>query len=406
MLNKDNERELAYLVTIDEIKPIIGYDRVEYARTSGWWVIVRKDQFKVGDIAVYFEIDSKVPETEPFKFLEKRHYKVKTIKMCKVISQGLLMHPNDFGWEVCADGGVRIKEHDIHYVNDESRFVTKLLGVTYASEEDNKRKANAPDRYKVMAQRRPNIFKKKWARWFMRREWGRKLMFVLFGKKKDKQSGWPTKFPYIKKTDEDRIENLPMYWGYKEPLIVTEKLDGTSTTFILARTHNLFKPYEFYVLSRNVRQRTPDQKCFHDDNVYWEMAFKYDIEDVLHKILDSNKKYEYVCIQGETVGKDLQGNPLKLGYRDFYAFNFIDSINGRWGSVEGAELLGKYGIKWVPILDMEYYIPETIEDIKKDATARSIVNTSVLREGLVMRAKDGSISFKNVSNEYLLSKNE
>ena len=100
MLNAEGNRELAYVVTIDEIRPIPNYDRVEHARVGGWWIIVKKDEFKVGDLAVYIEVDSKVPEKEPFMFLEKKHFKVKTIKMCKVLSQGLLIHPKEFGWEV------------------------------------------------------------------------------------------------------------------------------------------------------------------------------------------------------------------------------------------------------------------------------------------------------------------
>ena len=100
MLNKDCVRELAYLVKIDELRPIAGYDRVEHARVGGWWVIVKKDQFKVGDPAIYIEVDAKVPEKEPFMFLEKRNFKVKTLKMCKVISQGLLMSLEDFGWKL------------------------------------------------------------------------------------------------------------------------------------------------------------------------------------------------------------------------------------------------------------------------------------------------------------------
>src|SRR5574344_901196 len=100
MIN-NGKRELAYVVGIDEIKPIPNYDRVEHARVGGWWVIVRKDQFKVGDLAIYIEVDSKVPADNPaFTFLEQRHFKVKTLKMCKVISQGLLMEPADFGWTV------------------------------------------------------------------------------------------------------------------------------------------------------------------------------------------------------------------------------------------------------------------------------------------------------------------
>ena len=78
MLNKNGQRELAYLVTVDEIKPIPNYDRVEYARTNGWWCVVKKDQFKVGDIAIYFEVDSQVPATEEFAFLESKKYKIKT----------------------------------------------------------------------------------------------------------------------------------------------------------------------------------------------------------------------------------------------------------------------------------------------------------------------------------------
>ena len=101
MLNpKTNQRELAYVVKIDEIIPIEGADRVETALVGGWRVMVRKDQFKKGDLAIYLEIDSKVPETEPFLFLAPKNFKVKTQKYFKgkVISQGLLMSPEDFGW--------------------------------------------------------------------------------------------------------------------------------------------------------------------------------------------------------------------------------------------------------------------------------------------------------------------
>ena len=156
MLNSKGERELAYVVLIDEIKPIEGYDRVEYARVGGWWVIVKKDQFKVGDTAIYIEVDAKVPEKEPFMFLEPKKFKIKTLKMCKVISQGLLMHPNDFGWDVLEDGTVDIKRH----INTSSLavgdFVTQLLEITYADAEDNKRKAPSEDKYKKMVHAVPS----------------------------------------------------------------------------------------------------------------------------------------------------------------------------------------------------------------------------------------------------------
>ena len=81
MLNKSNERELAYLVTVDAVTPIEGYDRVELAHVGGWTVVAGKNEFHIGDPAIYFEIDSKLPEIEPFinmEFLAKKHYKIKT----------------------------------------------------------------------------------------------------------------------------------------------------------------------------------------------------------------------------------------------------------------------------------------------------------------------------------------
>ena len=385
----NDKRALAYVVTIDEIRPIEGYDRVEYARTNGWWVIINKaDNLAVGDKCVYFEVDSKVnPLDERFAFLEKRDYRIKTIKMCKVYSQGLLIPLSTFP-----------ELGDLEINTD----VTDALKVIYYEPADNQRKANAPDpmaKYKSMAARHSKLARKKWFRWLMKREWGRRLLFVFFGKKKDTPKGWPTHFPFIHKTDEERCENLPQMLGYDKPLIVTEKLDGTSTTFILERKGK--KKFEFYVLSRNVRQRDEKQECYHDHNIYWDMAFKYTIQTVLRNMLDLRPDLKYVCIQGESVGS-VQGNPLKLAEDDFYAFNFIDSERGRWPSTEGAELLAKYGIKWVPILDTNFMMPTDMEEFKQMATAKSVVNPAVMREGIVLRDPTTDFSFKNVSREYLL----
>ena len=384
----NDKRALAYVVTIDEIRPIEGYDRVEYARTNGWWVIINKaDNLSVGDKCVYFEVDSKVnPLDERFAFLEKRDYRIKTIKMCKVYSQGLLIPLSTFP---------ELGDLDVN------TDVTDALKVVYYVPEDNQRKSNSVDpmaKYRSMAARHVKIAKKKWFRWLMKRDWGRRLLFVFFGKKKDTPKGWPTHFPFIHKTDEERCENLPQMLGYDKPLIVTEKLDGTSTTFILERKG---KKFEFYVLSRNVRQKDEKQSCYHDHNIYWDMAFKYNIEDVLKDMLILRSDLQYVCIQGESVGS-VQGNPLKLAEDDFYAFNFIDSDRGRWPSNEGAELLEKYGIKWVPILDTNFIMPDDMETFKQMATAKSIVNPAVMREGIVLRDPTTDFSFKNVSREYLL----
>lgn len=383
----NDKRALAYVVTIDEIKPIDGYDRVEYARTNGWWVIIGKaDNLHVGDKCVYFEVDSKVNAAdERFAFLEKRNYKIKTQRMCKVISQGLLMPLSVFPELGDAD------------VNTD---VTDKLKVTYAVEEDNARKGNGDPnaKYKSMASRHQKIFKQKWARWMMRRSWGRKIMFFFFGKKKDNPRGFPT---FVSKTDEERVENQPWRIGDGKSYLATEKLDGTSCTYALERKGR--NKFEFYVCSRNVRQQDEKQECYHDHNIYWDLAFKYNIEQHLKDFLNEFPQLKWVCIQGEGVGS-VQGNPLKLAEDDLYVFNFKDSQTGRWDSESGAFQIHKWGMKWVPILG-EVKMPNTMEELKVLATGKSEVNPNVMREGIVYRSFDGQDSFKNVSREYLLKHN-
>ena len=403
MLNKNGERELAYVVLIDGIEPIPGYDRVETAIVGGWHVIVQKDQFKVSDPAIYFEIDSRVPkDKECFAFLEKRNYKIKTLKMCKTISQGLLMHASDFGWEIIFDGTKTPYIYDgekVHYADDESRFLTKILGVTYADEEDNQRKAPSVDKYKKMAQRHPSIFKKPWARWLMKRSWGRKLMFMFFGKKKDKKGGWPS---WVQKTDEERIENMPWILADKtKKWIATEKVDGSSTTFTMKR--GKCGKVEFYVCSRNVCFDSVDKPCYYDTNIYWEMAEKYHMFDVLKRFLDNYPEVEWVTIQGETYGEGVQKNTYDINGHDFKAFNLIDSVRGRWNSSQMKGLLEcQWEIPCVPILDGNFIMPDTVEELRDYVNSETSTINHKMKEGIVFRSLDGVQSFKCVSPEYLL----
>jgi len=384
----NGERALAYVVTVDEIQLLEGYDRVVYARTNGWWCIVGKDELHVGDKAVYFEVDSKVPaDDKRFEFLEKRNYKIKTQKMCKVYSQGLMMPLSAFPELGDAPVGTD---------------VTKKLRIIYADPEDNERKGNGDPnaKYKSMAARHQKLFKSKPVRWLMRRKWGKKLMFVFFGRKKDRPKGFPS---FVAKTDEERVENQPWRVGDGKTYIATEKLDGTSCTYALKRLPKKAfskQEYEFYVCSRNIRQKDEDQKCYHDHNIYWDLAFKYNIEDHLKQFLLERPDCTWACIQGEGVGS-VQGNPLKLKEDDLYVFNFITDVDGRWNSYDGKLLIERFGMKWVPILG-EVTMPDTMEELKETADGKSVVNPAVDREGLVYRGLDGQDSFKNVSRKYLL----
>ena len=407
MLNANKERELAYLVYVDGIEPIPGKDRVEAAVINGWRTMVKKGQFKPGDIGIYFEVDSKTPEREPFTFLEKYHYKIKTQKFKTFYSQGLLMHPDDFGWPYAADNSGVYVNGKFCAVDDESRFLTKQLEVTYAVAEDNKRKASSPDKYKKMAQRHPDLFKKKPVRWLMKRNWGKKLLFIFFGKAKDKR-GWPS---WVTKTDEERIENMSWILENKsKEWIATEKIDGTSTTFTLKRGKAFHKD-EFYVCSRNVCFDTPEKegRCYYESNVYTEMAERYKVRNILESILYNNDKLDYVTIQGETYGDGIQKRTYHVpaGEHRFMAFNLIygykDGTKERFNPVKMTQILFKiYGLPCVPIVKEHFILPDTIEELRAFVDGETSALDYDMKEGIVCRSYDGVESFKCVSPEYLI----
>lgn len=407
MLNEKNLRELVYVVHVDEIKPIEGRDRVECAVVNGWTVMVKKDQFKVGDPGIYFEIDSQVPEKEPFEFLAPKHYKIKTQKYKtpngQFWSQGLLMHAEDFGWTIETTGQfagdvsyIIDDEGKEHWADNESRFLTEKLNVIYAEPGDNKRKASSVDKYKKMVQQNGKLFSHQPFRWLMKRDWGKKLLFVFFGHKKNNRN-WPA---WVKKTDEERVENMPWILKNKDPWFATEKIDGTSTTFTMKKR---FLKNDFYVCSRNVVFDKPNKQCYYDTNVYLEMAEKYHIEDVLNDILKNNPHLDWVTIQGETYGAGVQKRDYSIKDHDFMAFNLIFSDRGRVNTgLMTAILYLKYQIPCVPILDGNYILPDTVEELREYVDSEPSVLDKKIKEGIVFRSQDGSQSFKCVSPNYLI----
>lgn len=415
MLNpQTGQRELCYVVKIDDIKPIPGRDRVESAKVGGWTVMTRLGQFKPGDLGIYFEIDSKCPAKEPFEFLAAKHYKIKTQKYAikdengnklgQYWSQGLLMSFEDFdknGFQsYMEDNGLTGYMNGKYY--HEGDFLTQELGVTYADPDDNARKAKPADKYKKMAQRHGKLFSKPIFKWLMRRTWGKKLLFIFFGKAKDKRV-WPT---WVVKTDEERIQNMPWILADKTPWYATEKIDGTSTTFTMK---GFGRKREFYVCSRNVCFDTPEKMAkgaFYDTNVYQEMAIKYDIENVLADILNAHKdELDFVTLQGETYGDGIQKRDYSLKGHDFMAFNLIygykDGHTERFNPSAMTSILKDYNVPCVPIVDELFVMPDTVEELLEIATDKSKVDGG-MREGLVFRSADGTKSFKAVSNEFLM----
>ena len=407
MLNKDGIRELVYVVKVDDVFELPGYDRVESALIGGWRCIVPKGQFQKGSLGIYFEIDSKVPaDNEAFAFLEKRNYKVKTQKMCKSISQGLLMAAEDLGGRTYKN---KISLNGKDFVVGD--FLTKELKVVYSVKEDNKRKGE-PDpnaKYKAMMARHPKLAKSKFGKWAIKHMFMKKILFIFLGKKKDNPKGWPVgKFPGVSKTDQERCENMPWVLNDKEPYIVTQKCDGSSGTYILERKGK--NKFEFYVCSRNVRMKDKEQECFYGThNYYWEVADKYDIENKMKQYLNSNPDIKWVCWQGEICAPGIQKNPHFLKDTHFYCFHWTDSKKGRLDLLNAKCLWDTYNMEVVPIVDTEFILPDDFEEFKLQADGDYDLSVSGdgkkhPREGFVYyKVSEPTFSFKNVSRQYLLN---
>jgi RNA ligase (TIGR02306 family) len=133
-------RKLATVRKIDALEPIDGADLIETATIGGWKVVVKKGEFSVGQLAVYFEIDSFIP-TELAPFLTKegkepREYndikgeRLRTVRLRKQISQGLLLPINVVynGVEsVLAGLGIRLET--IPVIIEEDMDVSDLLNI-------------------------------------------------------------------------------------------------------------------------------------------------------------------------------------------------------------------------------------------------------------------------------------
>lgn len=375
-------RKLAHIEKIEWKRPIEGADRIELVGVLGWQCIAKKDEFNVGDLCVYIEIDSIVDKDNPdFAFLEPKHYRIKTQKMRGVLSQGIVF-PMDI-----------LHTTKKYAIGDD---VTALLKITEV--EDDIPKQQPADKLQSIKQRHKKLFKNKVFKWFMKFKWFRTIALkLLLPKKKPKQ------FPdWIVKTDEIRLQNMPhvleTYAG--KPMVVTEKIDGTSTSFGLRKEKK--RKYDFAVCSRNVRQADINQKCFYDDNVYHEIAIKYNIKNVLMKLMERFNATT-VVLQGETIGEAIQKNKYGLKGRDFYAFNLV--IDGqKIDSAIATDIVNEYGIKWVPIISAKFTLLPTVDEMIAYADGQSVL-CDTLREGLVIRDHDNTVSFKCISNKFLLKHN-
>jgi len=357
------ERKLVSVRTISDIQPIEGADMIELAIVDGWKVVVAKNVgHKVGDKVIYCEIDSFLPIRDEFEFLRKSSYKkmggeegfrLKTIKLRGQVSQGLILPLS----VLKSTDIVKVTTVKTEWGNQYELFaedgepmvevgddVTEVLGVV---------KYEPP------------------------------IPAELSGKVK----GF---FPsFLRKTDEERVQNLTKeYENYKSlgrKFYVTEKLDGSSATFY-------YKDGVFGVCSRNL------ELIETEGNTFWKVARELDLEN---KMRDFGVN---ISLQGELIGEGIQGNPYKIKGQTVRFFNLFDIDLQVYHSLAHLDrALGVMGLKMVPIVDEFFELPDTIEKLLQYAEDKSVLNSNFDREGVVIRSNDRTISFKVISNKFLLN---
>jgi RNA ligase (TIGR02306 family) len=338
-------RKLASIKPITYIKPIEGADAIECAIVDGGWpVVVKKGEYKVGDIAIYLEIDSWVPhKLAPFlsKGQEPREYngvkgeRLRTVKLRGQVSQGLLL------------------PIELTFWRDIGTDLTESLGI---------------------------------------QKWEPPIPAQLQGTMKGN-------FPhFIPKTDQERCQNLrkDIFETHKEEIYeVTVKLDGSSTTIYV-------KDGEVGVCSRNI------DLIETEGNSFWKAAREQNIiEPLLELCKEKGEEYaiqgELIGegIQGNP--EKIKGQRFYLF--DIYSITCGEyfKANVRYSILDKLKMLGA-DIEHVPIVDVDVRVAQaydSIDDLLEFAEGPSL-NPQTKREGLVFKSWESDFTFKAISNSYLL----
>jgi hypothetical protein len=368
-------RQLAHIEEIVRVFPIPGADSIEAVQVLGWECVSKIGEFRPGDKCVYIEIDSIVPALPMFEFLKDRKYRIKTIKLRGQLSQGLALPLNDEVKGLIGRGELPVG-HDV----TELLKIEKYLRPSEREDEEDE----TPLPRSGMGRVAGFLYRWAWFRW-------------LYGKVYPKPSkGFPA---WVGKTDEERIQaNSNRYLAAEGPLYVSEKVDGQSMTSVIERRHGLVKKHEFVVCSRNNRMGVGSKGS-------WRWVAEHENhESKMLDMLDDYPEVKGIAIQGENIGPGIQKNKYQREEYECYVFNIKFRKDGKTipvGLDEMVRICNKYGFKHVPILDEKFKMKPTLEEMLKFADGKSVL-ANTIREGLVIRSHDQNLSFKVISNKYLL----
>lgn len=345
------ERQLVTIRKISDLAPIPGADRIECAKIDGWKVVVEKGVFNVGDECVFIEIDSVLPDVEPFKFLVEKNGKtfyngkfgarLRTVRLRKQLSQGLALPLSAF------------RSYDLLT----GKPLEEELGIW---------KYDPPP--------------------------PAELAGMIAG-------SWPS---WLQKTDQERVQNLDPAELVDGEYIMEEKMDGSSMSVWIDEHGTLG------VCSRNVSLKIDEPA--NATNAYIRMAHDSGMLGWLKSnILPQDTPF---ALQGELCGPSIQGNPYNLDRATFFLFDvYAPRKGGKLPWMERDDVLENMQLSGVKIrsvpttgnIALASIDGDKVEGLLKLADGKSMVGDCP-REGIVLKSiHDGNLSFKIISNAYLLN---
>lgn len=426
-------KPLAYIVKIKDIREIPGADRIELATVMDYTVVVKKGEYKPGDLGLYIEVDSLLPdgltdelrakytdikegremadatkeEIETalktiqesskypyFEFLRDRKFKIKSMKLGKfgVISQGILFKPSELG---ITDAKV-------------GKDYTLQFGITEIVQDEEEA---------GLTGKKDNWFVRKLMRYSWYRNWR---------KRHNVSETWDPTNPG--KSDEENVQKVytEMFKRYRDKKWVkTEKLEGQNITVFSEKV----KPSLFdRIFHRNaeikrigVCSRTRELNKNGNGKAFWDTVLRLKLDEKIKNIPG-----EWFC-RGEHVGPGIQNNIYKLQRTDIVFFDFYrkvyfeDDINKKvsfkWEKLnfeDSVRFAEQWGLKFVPVLDDNYELPEGRVNDKgvfvsgadvmlQESDGNTVFgnNLNHKREGFVLRLRDDyNVSFKVKNPNY------
>lgn len=426
-------KPLAYIVKIKDIREIPGADRIELATVMDYTVVVKKGEYKPGDLGLYIEVDSLLPdgltdelrakytdikegremadatkeEIETalktiqesskypyFEFLRDRKFKIKSMKLGKfgVISQGILFKPSELG---ITDAKV-------------GKDYTLQFGITEIVQDEEEA---------GLTGKKDNWFVRKLMRYSWYRNWR---------KRHNVSETWDPTNPG--KSDEENVQKVytEMFKRYRDKKWVkTEKLEGQNITVFSEKV----KPSLFdRIFHRNaeskrigVCSRTRELNKNGNGKAFWDTVLRLKLDEKIKNIPG-----EWFC-RGEHVGPGIQNNIYRLPRTDIVFFDFYrkvyfeDDINKKisfmWEKLnfeDSVRFAEQWGLKFVPVLDDNYELPEGRVNDKgvfvsgadvmlQESDGNTVFgnNLNHKREGFVLRLRDDyNVSFKVKNPNY------